>query len=264
MLKKRVTTMKLQNKTILITGASSGIGREVALNLSHGQNRIIITARRAALLNDLKVEIEKNGSECLAIPADSTDETEVSALMTELLDKYGRLDVALLNAGGGNADSMADMDTQTLKGVISMNIDTVTNYLTPLIQHMKENDSGTIAYTSSPAGFYGLPLSGPYSAAKSAGRVLFQACRIDLAKTNIKFLSIYPGFTYTGTFTEEDRVRAGIPKFMVIQKERAASEIVYALEKGKNNHFFPKRLQFVHSMGRIVPEGLRNRILSTV
>lgn len=254
--------MKLSNKTILITGASSGIGKEVALKLSKSKNRIIITARRESLLNELKTIIEANGSECLAIAADSTCESEVNSLIGMALEKYQQLDIALLNAGGGKANSMAEIDTLTLKSIISMNLDTVTNYLIPLIQHMKENNSGTIAYTSSPAGFYGLPLSGPYSASKSAGRILFQSCRIDLAKTNVKFVSIYPGFSFTDSFTEEDRVLGGIPKFMVIDKDRASNEVLYAIEKGKNNHFFPKRLKFVHTFGRLIPEAIRNRILS--
>lgn len=254
--------MNIQNKTILITGASSGIGREVALKLSQSQNRIIITARREGLLNELKAKIEENGSQCLAVAADSTSESEVSALLELAIKTFDKIDIALLNAGGGTANSMAEMDTQTLKGIIARNLDTITNYLSPLIAHMRKTDSGTIAYTSSPAGFYGLPLSAPYSASKGAGRILFQSCRIDLANTNLKFVSIFPGFAYTGTFTEEDRVLAGIPKFMVIDRFRAANEVIYAIEKGKQNHMFPKRLKFIHSIGRITPEFVRNKILA--
>ncbi len=254
--------MKLNDKTILITGASSGIGKALALELSKYANRIIITARREALLNELKAEVEAKGSSCLALAADSTDEEQVKGLIDKAIETYGTIDIAVLNAGGGQPNSMGKIDTATLKSIIAMNVDTVTNYLAHLIQHMKERDAGTIAYTSSPAGYYGLPNSGPYCAAKAAGRVLFESCRIDMASSNIKFTSIYPGFCYTGTFTEKDRVDNGIPKFMVIQQDRAVKEFIKALEQGKENHFFPKRLKIVHSFGRILPEPIRRRVLA--
>ena len=185
----------ISNKTILIAGASSGIGRQVALLLSHHNNRIIVSARRPQALESLRKEIITNGSQ--------------------------------------------------------------VNFLVPLIAHMKLQGYGLIAHTNSLVGFLGLPMHGPYSAAKAAGRILMDSCRIELKPFGLKFVSIYPGFVAT------ERVQGdGIPSPFEISEVDAAEHIVRALEKEKADYLFPFMTASLVRLARILPKSVVNNLLA--
>ena len=244
--------MKLENRTILITGASSGLGRAVALSLARKGNRLIVTARRESLLLSLKDEVEALGGRCIPIVADATDAAQSLAVIEAGIAAFGSIDAALLNAGGGTGKRMSTVGPEDVLKEMRMNYDTLVNFLCPLIAHMRET-GGVIGYTGSPAGFFGLPKSGPYSASKAAGRILLDTCRIELADTPIKFVALYPGFTYTDGLDPKD-----VPlKALIIDKERAAKEMVYALERQKSHHIFPKRIKFLILFARLLPESFR-------
>ena len=249
--------MKLHGKTILITGASSGLGRAMAVALSHGDNNLVVTARREERLQELAREVEANGSRCTYVAADAVDTAQSQAVIDAGLAAYGRIDVAILNAGGADAISMQDATIDDVMWTMRTNYDTLVNFLCPMIAHMK-GTGGTIAYTSSPAGFVGLPKSGPYSASKSAGRVLFDTCRIELADSGIRFVALYPGFTYTeGLDADEVPVKA-----LIISKERAVREMLRVIERGRSHHMFPKRIGFLMTIARWLPEPIRRFFLA--
>lgn len=249
--------MQLDRKTVLITGASSGLGRALAVALAKRGNAIIATARREELLRELRQEIEAAGGRCLVIAADSCVTSQAEAVLQKGIEAFGPIDLAVLNAGGGKVTSMATATAEQVLQQMRTNYDTFVNYLCPLIARMKER-GGTIAYTSSPAGYFGLPKSGPYSASKAAGRTLMDTCRIELAGTPIRFVALYPGFTYT-----EGLDAADVPvKALIIQKDRAVREMIGAIERGKAHHLFPKRIAFLITLGRLIPEPLRRWVLA--
>jgi short-subunit dehydrogenase len=251
--------MQLSRKTVLITGASSGLGRGLAVALAKRGNAIIATARREALLVELKKEIESSGGRCLVIAADSAVTSEAQGVIRRGTETFGPIDVAILNAGGGRTTDMLSHPVERVLEQMRTNYDTFVNYLCPLIAQMKER-GGTIAYTGSPAGYMGLPKGGPYSAAKAAGRILLDACRVDLARTPIKLVAMYPGFTYTDSLDA-----AAVPlKALIIEKDRAVREMISAIERGRAHHIFPKRIAFLIALGRLVPEPLRRWVLSRV
>ena len=248
--------MAIQGKTILITGASSGLGHAMALSLSHGDNNLIVTARREPLLRELAAQIEANGSRCTAVAGDAIDPGACQAVLDAGIAAYGRIDVAVLNAGGGVATNMAEASSADVLRIMRVNYDTLVNFLCPVIKLMK-GAGGTIAWTGSPAGFFGLPRSGPYSAAKAAGRVLFDTCRIELADTGIRLVALHPGFTETPGLNPED-----VPvKALIIQPDRAVREMLGAIERGRSHRMFPKRIRFLMALGRLLPEWLRRRVL---
>lgn len=251
----------LSNQTILITGATSGLGRAMALALAPRGNRLIVTGRRAELLATLASEVEALGSRCLTAPVDATDEGAVAAHLTDAIGKLGRIDVAILNAGGGTALRLGTerASAAAVKESMARNYDTLVNYLVPLLDYM-QSVGGTIAYTCSPAGSFGLPKSGPYSAAKAAGRVLFDTARIELGHTPIRFVALYPGFTYT-----EGLVESEIPfKFLIIEKERAVRQMLRAIERGTAHAMFPKRIAWPVRIGALIPEPIRRWFLRQV
>ncbi len=250
---------RLRGQTILITGASSGLGRALAVALSHGDNNLIVTARRKALLDTLADEVVANGSRCLAIAADATDPDAARAVLDAANTTFGPIDTAFVNAGGGKGISMGTpgMAADAVLAEMRRNYDTLVVYLIPLIAQMRAR-GGTIAWTGSPAGSFGLPRSGPYSAAKAAGRILLETCRIELADTPIRFVSLYPGFTYTDGLDPKEVPFA----WLILQPERAVAEMLWAVERGRDQHMFPRRIAWLIAVARLLPDAVRRFILS--
>lgn len=253
--------MKITQQTILITGASSGLGRSLALSLAAGNNNLVVTARRKELLDELAKEVERAGSRCLALAADATNTDACARVVEQAAARFGGIDIAVLNAGGGSATVMGSpaATAASVLDTMAKNYATFVNFLCPVIDLMKER-GGTIAYTGSPAGTFGLPKSGPYSAAKAAGRTLFDTCRIELAHTPIRFVALYPGFTYTDSL-DADEVSV---KALIIDKERAVREMVRAIEQGTDHAMFPKRIAWPVRVASLLPESVRRQILKRV
>ena len=251
-----MSRISLQNQTILVTGASSGLGRGMAVALANGGNRIILTSRREALLEEVAAEVRAQGSECLVAPADVTDADACAAMIEAGIDAFGPIDVAILNAGGGRPLDMNAASVDDVLSLMRLNYDGLVHCLVPMMAQMRER-GGAIAYTGSPAGYFGLPNAGPYCAAKAAGRVLFDACRVELADTPIQFVALYPGFTLTPGIDPDV-----VPhKALMIDIDRAVHEMLGAIERGDEHHMFPKRIKGLMGFGRALSEPMRRWIL---
>ena len=199
--------MDLEQKVILITGASSGIGKAVALALSHGHNRIVITARRKELLSEVAETIQKNGSEALAISGDALDEQQAASIVQQAAQRFGRIDIALLNIGAGPSLNIATAFPNDIKQNMRVNYDTMIDFFCPLVQQMKTQDSGgIIANTNSLAGFLGLPMQGQYSAAKAACRIFLDTARIELNNRDCCTFNIF----WMTTFCSDERVSISV------------------------------------------------------
>lgn len=248
--------MKLQDKTILIAGASSGIGRQVALLLSGGNNRLVVVARREELLQSLVTDIEANGSQAIMICADALDPTSAAECIAKAKQSFGRIDVALLNIGDGPAFNMSKTGVAEIKQNLDLNYGSLVNFLIPLIEVMKQQQHGLIAHTNSLAGFLGLPMQGPYSAAKAAARILMDTCRLELASFNITFVSLYPGFVATDRVAED-----GIPAPFEISEAKAAEHMVRGIEKEKADYLFPFVTASLVRLALILPKPVTGYVL---
>ncbi|MER5226693.1 SDR family NAD(P)-dependent oxidoreductase [Streptomyces flaveus] len=248
---------RITDRTILIVGASSGIGAEVTRQLAHGGNRFVITARRAPELAAVAKEVRAAGSACLDIPGDALDPRAAADVVTAAVDTYGSVDVALLNAGQGPDMSMDEVSVAEISRIMALNYDVVVNYLIPLVQQMgSQPDGGLIAHTNSLAGLIGVPRQGPYGAAKAAARTLLDAARVELAPRGIRFTSLHPGFVAT------DRVSTdGLPKPFQISQERAARYVVRALEKEPAQAYFPWTTTALVRALRVLPTPASSLIL---
>lgn len=226
---------RITDRTILIVGASSGIGAEVARQLAHGGNRLVLTARREPELAAVAKDVRAAGSACLVVAADACDPVAAGEVVTAAAAEYGSVDVALLNAGQGPDMAMDRVKVEDVSRIMALNFDVVVNYLVPLIAQMDgQPGGGLIAHTNSLAGLMGIPRQGPYSAAKAAARTLIDSARIELAPRGIRFTSIHPGFVATERTSGD-----GLPKPFEISLERAARHLVSALEREPAQAYFP-------------------------
>jgi len=245
------------DRVVLIVGASSGIGRAVALKLAAAGAKLVITARRGDRLDSLAAEITAGGGECLPLAADALDESAAAEVVDSAVARFGRIDVVLLNAGGAPALDMRTMDAGQVNAYMRSNYDVTVNYLFPVLGQMRKQASGLVAHTNSLAGFLGVPLQGPYSAAKGATRLLLDTCRLEYAEWGIKFVTVYPGFVATES-TQDD----GMPAPLEISEEAAADHILYALRKEKADYLFPMLMRWLIRLAAVLPKPVVNWILS--
>ena len=248
--------MKLEDKTILIVGASSGIGRATAVALADRNNRLVVCARRRDLLETLESDIEARGSKCLFIETDALDRSSAESVIDASVEKFGDIDVALLNVGEGPSFNMDRCSVDDVWDNMALNYLTLVNYLIPLIQRMKKQGHGLIAHTNSLAGFLGLPMQGPYSAAKAAARILMDACRLELREQNIKFVSLHPGFVAT-----ERVAKDGIPAPFEISEAVSAKHVIKGIEKEKSDYLFPFVMKLLIRLAGILPKSVTGYIL---
>lgn len=248
--------MKFAGKVVLIVGASSGMGRVLALRLAAEGAILVVTARRKERLEALAAQIGAGGGRCIGIAADALDEAAAAGVVAECISRYGRIDLALLNAGGAPALDMRIMGAAEVKAYMRSNYDVLVNYLFPVLQQMMRQRDGTIAHTNSLAGFLGVPLQGPYSAAKGAARLLIDTCRIEFAHYGIRFVSLYPGFVAT-----EQTANDGMPAPLEISEERAVAHMLYALRRQRPDYLFPVSLRWLIRLALVLPKGITNRIL---
>ncbi|HSX97007.1 MAG TPA: SDR family NAD(P)-dependent oxidoreductase [Streptomyces sp.] len=248
---------RITDRTVLIVGASSGIGAEVARQLAGDGNRLVLTARRAPELARVAEEVRAAGSACLDLVADALDPRAAAEVVAAGGAEFGAIDVALLNAGQGPDMSMDQVSVADVARIMALNYDTVVNYLVPLIDRMSsQRDGGLIAHTNSLAGLMGIPRQGPYSAAKAAARTLIDAARVELAPRGIRFTSIHPGFVATERISGD-----GLPKPFQISQERAARHVVRALEREPAQAYFPWPTATLVRVLRTLPTPVSSAVL---
>jgi len=248
--------VKFEDKVVLIVGASSGLGRALALRLVAEGAHVVVTARRKDRLDALVAQIAQLGGQGLALAADAQDPAAAEQVVHETVRLLGRIDLVVLNAGGAPAIDMRTMGAREVAAYMRSNYDVAVNYLFPVLHQMVQQGSGVVAQTNSLAGFLGVPLQGPYSAAKGALRLLIDTCRVEFGGYGIKFVSVYPGFVATEA-TANDRM----PAPLQLTEARAVEHIVFALRRERMDHLFPISMRWLVRLSLLLPKRLVTRIL---
>lgn len=184
----------LNNKVILITGASSGIGRATALEAARQGARLGLAARNITELESLVSEIRLSGAEALAFKTDVSDEIQCRMFVSSALEHFGTIDILINNAGISMRALFVKTDLDVLRKVMAVNFwGTVycTRYALPALIESK----GSVVGVSSIAGYKGLPGRTAYSASKFAMQGFLEALRIENLNTGLHVLIACPGFT---------------------------------------------------------------------
>lgn len=191
--------MLLQKKSIIITGASSGIGAAAALLFAKQGARLILGARRARELAEVVSRITAAGGEALAIPGDVTDLAYAQELVNAARAEYGGLDGALNNAGRmGSGAMLADTPVEEWSEVIETNLTACFLAARAQVPALLERGGGTLTFTGSFVGVTAvLPGMGPYAASKAGLVGLVQALAVDYGPRGIRANALLPGGTMT-------------------------------------------------------------------
>ena len=180
----------LADKVVIITGASSGIGAACARLLAQQGCKLTLAARRVDELRALAAQLE---AESLVIQADMTAPADISRMVEATLQRFGRVDVMLANAGAYIRGQFADGDIESLTRMFTLNVDGVLRCAHAVIPTMKTQGGGDIIVTSSIAGTTDIVGEPVYSASKNAVQTFVHTVRRQLAGAGIRVMSLAPG-----------------------------------------------------------------------
>ncbi|HYD18661.1 MAG TPA: SDR family NAD(P)-dependent oxidoreductase [Patescibacteria group bacterium] len=241
--------------SILITGASSGIGRALAILYAAPARRLLLTGRDAARLSDVAAECRAKGAsaETCTVPV-----TEGAALkqQIEAWDDFAPIDLVIANAGiSGGHGKIGDEAEALLREIMAINVDGMFNTVNPLISRMRRRRRGQIALLSSIAGFRGLPSAPAYSTSKNAVRAYGEALRPLLIQDNVGVSVIFPGFIRTPLTDKND---FDMPFMMDADN---AARIIYAgLQKDRAVIAFPWQMRAIIMLITALPRCLGDAI----
>ncbi|MEQ9378101.1 MAG: SDR family oxidoreductase [Imperialibacter sp.] len=187
----------IEGKVIVITGASSGMGEAAAKHLAQLGAAIVLGARRSDKIDKLAREIQASGGKALAVATDVTKRDQVKKLVDAAVEKFGRVDVLLNNAGIMPLSPMDRLKVDEWDKMIDVNIKGVLNGIAAALPHMKEQKSGHIINTASVAGHKIFGGSVVYSATKFAVRALSEGLRMEVKPYNIRTTIVSPGAVKT-------------------------------------------------------------------
>lgn len=227
------------SKSVLITGASSGIGEELALQLAAAGAHLTLTARRRELLDALARRIATAGHETpLVVPADVTRDGDPENAVNEAIRAYGKLDVVIANAGFGIAGSFSKLTLDDYRRQFETNVFGLLRTLYAGLAEIQKSH-GNLVLIGSVAGWVSTPGVSPYAMSKSAVRALANAITPELARDGIKVTLISPGFVASNIRRVDNRgmlhseATDPIPAWLVMPAPDAVRQILSAVARGK-------------------------------
>ena len=239
--------MSLPWTSVWITGASSGIGAELALQLARGGVTVAASARSADKLATLAVREPR----IKPYPVDVTDRVAMGETARRIAAELPQIDLAILNAGIGSFASASRFSAEKAAATMAVNYLGTANALEPLIPMMIERGRGHLAFVASVAGYRGMSKAATYGASKAAVINLAESLAIDLGPRGITVSVVNPGFVDT-PMTEGNP----FPMPFLMPVDEAAARIIRGLEKRRFEVAFPWQVVTMLKLARLVPAPL--------
>jgi short-subunit dehydrogenase len=239
------------NKVVMITGASSGLGRGMALEIAARGGNLGLLARREDLLNEIVDEIKRNNIKAIAATADVRDAKAVREAADRFRKELGPIDILIANAGIGTADHAVSLTPEHAANVIGINVLGAVNSVAAVLPEMVARKHGRLVAISSLAAYRGLAKSAAYCASKAALTAYFESLRIDLRRSGVGVTIIHPGFIKTDLTAGR---HAKMPYLMEI--EYGVKKIVSAIEKEKKIYTFPWQLATIVRATSLMPASM--------
>ncbi len=255
--------------TVLITGASSGIGRELALEFGARSETLAIVARRLDRLEKLRAELlaRHAGLKVIALAADLSEEREIERLLGRVAEQAGHIDVLVNNAGVGDAALFDRAEWARTRQILHTNVIAVAQLTAALVPGMAKRGRGGVLNIGSGAGLTVLPNAAAYVASKHFVAGFSEALRADLAGTGVTVTQVCPG-PVDSEFDELAGSVGGMagapPKFFRISAARCAREAVAGFEHGSAVVYPGRAYRFVMRMLPLFPMWLRRRQAASI
>jgi short-subunit dehydrogenase len=246
----------LAGQVALVTGASSGVGWELARQLAAEGCKVGLVARREAPLRELAARIAAAGGTAEVAVADVGHREQVETAFATVRARFGAIDLVIANAGVGRPTLRDPVNMGDVEDTFRINLMGVVYTLSAALPEMLARKTGHLVAVSSLAGYRGLPSESAYCASKAAVNVYMDGLRIHLRDTGVRVTTICPGFIKT-PMTEMNKF--AMPQLMTA--EYAARKMIRAIRAGKKVYNFPWRLHLLVKLSRWVPDGFINWIM---
>ncbi len=221
--------------TVLVTGASSGLGRGLALHYARAGATVHALARRQAELRALASEAEESLGRIIPVVVDVADaETLVAAIEQAHRDAGGALDLVIANAGIGDPTPAWRIDWRAVKRILDVNVSSACVTVAAALPAMVQRGQGTVVAVASLAAFRGFPQMAAYCGSKAALHVFMESIRVDLAGTGVRAVTVYPGFVKT-----ELTAKNKYPMPFLMELEPAIRTITRGIQRGAPVIAFP-------------------------
>lgn len=246
-------------RTALVTGASSGLGRGLALWLGRRGVRVYAAARRRALLEELAREAKAAGAQVEPVELDVSQAELTHTRVRQLDDECGGLDLVVANAAVGWQTDARHFDWERAKQVVDVNVSGAVATLSAVLPRMVERDRGHLVGISSLASCRGLPQNAAYSASKAFLDTFLESLRVDLHGTHVRVTCIKPGFVRT-------EMTAGIrhPMPLRMEPDEAVERMGRALLRAPAEYGFPWPMARAVELVRWAPRWLFDAVASRV
>jgi short-subunit dehydrogenase len=252
-----------QDKVVLVTGASSGIGRELAWQLGQAGAKLALAARRKELLENLAQRIAATGkAKPLVIGCDVAQEGDLQKAAAETVRQWGKLDVAIANAGFGVVGPLKKLSMEDYRRQFETNVFGVLRTIYATLPEIEKN-KGNIAIVGSVSGWTASPGASPYAMSKFAVRALANSITPELRLSGVKVTLISPGFVASeirrvdnqGKLHEE--AKDPIAAWLVVPTEKATRQILRAIAQGKREAIVTGHGKVLVFLERFMPWMLR-------
>ena len=239
--------MQLKGARVIVTGASSGIGRATALEFARRGARLALAARSETALHEVATEIRQRGGEAVVIPTDVTMAAQVERMTKETIRALGGIDVLVNNAGVGLNATIADASGGDVEALFRLNVLAAAETIRAVIPVMREQRQGVIINISSMAGRIVVPRIGYYSASKFALTAIGDALRMEEGHRGIRVMNVFPGTTRSsfGKNRLGDRGSLAHQRVPPVPAENVARRIANAVERNQGSVYvswIPDRL----------------------
>jgi len=253
-------------KVVWITGASSGIGKAMAFEWARLGYKVVLSARRKELLEEIAIEIKNSGGEALVVPVDIMEEKSIENAVQSIIITWGRLDVAVANAGFGVFGSIDKLTAKDWNRQLQGNVTGLALTVKYALPHLKQNQ-GRIGLVGSVGAYVPNPHVGAYGASKAAVHSIGLTLQVELMGTGVSCTTIHPGFVVSEIARIDNE---GVwhperpdprPVNLMWPTDKAAKVMVKAIIKRKRNYVFTTHGRLFVWLQRWIP-GLLRKIVS--
>ena len=252
--------MKVRDKVVWVTGASSGIGEALAIELSSRGALLVISARREQELE--KVREKCQGDNVLIVPLDLEEESSIRSAVENVLSSHRKIDILINNAGISQRSMIMETDPEVMRRIMEINFFGTISLTREVLPHMITSGGGQIATISSVVGKFGTPKRSAYSASKHALHGFFDSLRAEHWKDQIKVTMICPGFVHTQismnalTGSGEKQMKMDTKTAQGLTPGVFARKAVRAIEKEKEEVYIGRREIMAVYLKRFFPRML--------
>ena len=254
---------KLKDKRVIITGASSGIGRELAKQLSAEGCKLIINARRKERLEELAAQLSQPQASCVIVVGDVTDRNVRARMLAAAQENFGGLDILINNAGIGAMGRFDEATEDRMRQIFEVNFFAVCEFIRESLPLLKAGHEPVIVNLSSVLGHRAVPLKSEYCASKFAIHGFSDAIRAELSQDGIDLLLVSPSTTDSEFFDAaiDDPTKRDWKKGGAMSPEVVASRTLRAIKKRRHEIILTFGGRILVWLDRMIP-GIANRIIA--